>query len=55
VRDARAAVDSAARLFAARGVIVAEGETFRVRDRNVLRYYARTIAHLLPVPPAKAH
>jgi glycerol-3-phosphate O-acyltransferase len=54
-RDARAAVDSAARLFAARGVIVAEGGTYRVRDRNVLRYYARTITHLLPVPPSKAH
>jgi glycerol-3-phosphate O-acyltransferase len=54
-RDARAAVDSAARLFVARGVIVAEGGTYRVRDRTVLRYYARTIAHLLPVPPSKAH
>jgi glycerol-3-phosphate O-acyltransferase len=48
-------LDTAADLFAARGVIVVEGSTFRFRDRNVLRYYARTIEHLLPVPPDKAH
>jgi glycerol-3-phosphate O-acyltransferase len=48
-------VDTAADLFDARGIIVVEGSTFRVRDRNVLRYYARTINHLLPVPPDKAH
>ena len=48
-------LDTAADLFAARGIIVVEGSTFRFRDRNVLRYYARTIEHLLPVPPDKAH
>jgi len=54
-RNARDAVESAVRLLAARGVIVAEGGTYRVRDRSVLRYYARTITHLLPVPPSRAH
>ena len=54
-RNPRDVVESATRLFGARGVIVAEGGTYRVRDRNVLRYYARTIAHLLPVPPSRAH
>jgi hypothetical protein len=48
-------LDTAADLFNARGIIVVEGSTFRVRDRNVLKYYARTIEHLLPVPPDKAH
>jgi hypothetical protein len=48
-------IDTAADLFGARGIIVVEGRTYRVRDRNVLRYYARTIEHLLPVPPDKAH
>jgi glycerol-3-phosphate O-acyltransferase len=31
-----------------RGVIQAEGARVRVRDRNVLRYYARSVQHLLP-------
>jgi glycerol-3-phosphate O-acyltransferase len=53
--DARQAVESATQLFDARGIIVAEQGTFRVRERNVLRYYARTIDHLLPVPINKAH
>jgi len=29
---------------------VEERGRFRVRERNVLRYYARTIAHLLATP-----
>jgi glycerol-3-phosphate O-acyltransferase len=33
-----------------RGVIQAEADRLRVRDRNVLRYYARSIQHLLPPP-----
>jgi 1-acyl-sn-glycerol-3-phosphate acyltransferase len=55
VTDAKAAVEQAARLFDQRGIIVMDGERFRVRQRNVLRYYARAIEHLLPVPPGKAH
>jgi glycerol-3-phosphate O-acyltransferase len=53
--DAAQAVDHAVELFEARGIVVLEGSTVRVRERNVLRYYARTIGHLLPVPPDKAH
>jgi glycerol-3-phosphate O-acyltransferase len=55
VDDARQAVDEAAALLTARGVIVAEGERFRVRDRSVLRYYARTIEHLLPQAGGRTH
>jgi hypothetical protein len=34
--------------------VVAERGRFRVRERTVLRYYARTIQHLL-VPPGRTH
>jgi len=48
LRDAaHAAEDGIARLEQ-RGVIQVEGGRVRVRDRNVLRYYARSIQHLLP-------
>jgi glycerol-3-phosphate O-acyltransferase len=55
VSDPRAAVDDALRRFDQRGIVVIDGDRFRIRERNVLRYYARTIEHLLPVPPSKAH
>jgi glycerol-3-phosphate O-acyltransferase len=38
----------------ARGVIVAEPDRFRVRERNVLRYYARSLDHLL-APSGSTH
>jgi hypothetical protein len=41
------AVDAAIELLEARGIVVIEGGRLRVRERNVLRYYARTIQHLL--------
>jgi glycerol-3-phosphate O-acyltransferase len=47
VASGREAVAEAAELLEMRGVVVSERGTFRVRDRNVLRYYARTIEHLL--------
>ena len=47
VTNGRDAVAEAAELLEMRGVVVSERGTFRVRDRNVLRYYARTIEHLL--------
>jgi glycerol-3-phosphate O-acyltransferase len=48
VRTGREVLDAAAPTFADRGIIVVErGERFRVRERTVLRYYARTIRHLL--------
>jgi hypothetical protein len=37
-----------------RNIIVVEDGRYRVRERNVLRYYARSIAHLLS-PPAATH
>jgi glycerol-3-phosphate O-acyltransferase len=47
VSDAREAVDEGARLLERRGIIVYEEGRFRVRVRSVLRYYARTVEHLL--------
>jgi len=38
-----------------RGIIVAERGRIRVRDRNVLRYYARTLDHLLASPSRRTH
>ncbi len=40
--------------LATRNIIVIEDGRYRVRERNVLRYYARSIAHLLS-PPAATH
>jgi len=51
-------VDDAADLLAARNVIVVErGGRFRVRERTVLRYYARALQHLLTGPrrPPRTH
>jgi glycerol-3-phosphate O-acyltransferase len=47
VTNGRDAVEAAAEPFAARGILVIESGRFRVRERHVLRYYARSIAHLL--------
>jgi glycerol-3-phosphate O-acyltransferase len=54
VTSGRQAVEEAAEPLETRGVIVLERGRFRVRGRNVLRYYARTIEHLL-VTPGRAH
>ena len=50
VASGEEAVAGAAEALEARGVVVAERGRFRVRDRNVLRYYARTLDHLLTSP-----
>jgi glycerol-3-phosphate O-acyltransferase len=50
VTSGRQAVDEAAEPLETRGIIVLERGRFRVRDRGVLRYYARTIEHLLATP-----
>ena len=42
-------------LLASRGILVIERGRYRVRDRNALRYYARTIAHLLQPAAARGH
>jgi len=50
VTSGRQAIEEAAEPLETRGIIVHEGSRFRVRERNVLRYYARTIEHLLATP-----
>ena len=47
VATGRAAVEAATGPLATRGIIVVEGDRYRVRQRAVLRYYARTIDHLI--------
>jgi hypothetical protein len=50
VTSGRHAIDEAADALETRGIVVRERGRFRVRDRAVLRYYARTIEHLLAAP-----
>jgi glycerol-3-phosphate O-acyltransferase len=52
VNSAAEALAYAAEPLEARGIIAREEGRFRVRDRTVLRYYARSIEHLLPAAPA---
>ncbi len=47
VTSGRQAIEEAVEALETRGIIVLERGRFRVRDRSVLRYYARTIEHLL--------
>jgi glycerol-3-phosphate O-acyltransferase len=47
VTSGRQAVEEAAEPLTTRGIVVAERGRFRVRERTVLRYYGRTIEHLL--------
>ena len=47
VTTGRDAVEAAREPLAARGILVVEGQRFRVRERVVLRYYARSLDHLL--------
>ena len=54
VASGRQAIDEAAEPLETRGIIVAERGHFRVRERTVLRYYGRTIQHLL-TPPGRTH
>jgi len=53
VRDVKHAVEDGVSRLEQRGVIQAEPDRLRVRDRNVLRYYARSIQHLLPASPTR--
>jgi hypothetical protein len=55
VFSGRQAVDEAAEALEARGIIVVERGRIRVRDRNVLRYYARMIEHLLTTGSGRTH
>jgi hypothetical protein len=45
--DSGAVLDAGVTLLEARGILVQERSVLRVRDRHALRYYARTIEHLL--------
>ena len=47
VETGREAVDAATGPLAIRGIIVVEGQRIRVRERLVLRYYGRSLDHLL--------
>ena len=47
VQTGRDAVEAATEPMVTRGILVVEGDRYRVRERGVLRYYARTIQHLL--------
>ncbi len=55
VESGAEAVAAALEPLEARGIIVAERGRVRVRDRNVLRYYARTLDHLLASPSRRTH
>ena len=55
VESGAEALDSAIELFEARGIVVVEDGRVRVRDRNVLRYYTRTLEHLLASPSPHTH
>ena len=58
VEDGRQAVDEGIEPLAARNIIFVErGGRLRVRERTVLRYYARTLQHLLHGPrrPSRTH
>jgi glycerol-3-phosphate O-acyltransferase len=50
VSSGRQAVEEAAAPLETRGIVVYERGRFRVRERSVLRYYARSIEHLLATP-----
>ena len=49
------AVDDGVERLVERGILVAERQRLRVRDRLTLRYYARTIEHLLTPARKAAH
>ena len=47
VASGRQAIAEAAEPLETLGIVVSERGRFRVRERSVLRYYAKTIEHLL--------
>jgi glycerol-3-phosphate O-acyltransferase len=55
VHSGAEAVAEALEPLESRGIIVAAQGCIRVRDRNVLRYYARTLDHLLASPSRHTH
>ena len=55
VQSGRQAADSGVDRLVERGVFVESGDRLRVRDRLALRYYARTIHHLIDRSRETAH
>ena len=55
VKSGRQAVEEGVDRLIERGVLVEERHRLRIRDRLVLRYYARTIQHLLHKPRRTTH
>jgi glycerol-3-phosphate O-acyltransferase len=55
VDSAREAVDEGIGHLKRRRVLMFERGRYRVRDRGLLRYYARMISHLAPPEPARMH
>jgi glycerol-3-phosphate O-acyltransferase len=47
VSSGKEAIARAAELLEARGVVVRQDGRFRIRERHVLRYYARSLEHLI--------
>ena len=50
VSSGKQAVEAATEPLETRGIVVVERGRFRVRERNVLKFYARSIEHLLATP-----
>ena len=55
VKSGRQAVDEGVDALIERGVLVSDRQKLRVRDRVVLRYYARTIEHLTAAKSGTTH
>ncbi|MBM3778451.1 MAG: hypothetical protein FJW23_09465 [Acidimicrobiia bacterium] len=55
VQSGRDALDAGIEPLALRGIIVVDGDRLRVRDRNVLRYYARSLDHALAPRSSRTH
>jgi glycerol-3-phosphate O-acyltransferase len=51
--DVQETLDRGVELLEARGILVVEHGRYRVRDRTALRYYARTITHLIQPAPTR--
>jgi len=55
VQSGAEAVDAALEPLETRGILVVDRGLVRVRDRNVLRFYARGLDHLLASPSHRTH
>jgi glycerol-3-phosphate O-acyltransferase len=55
VDSGKQAVAEGVPMLASRRVLASERGRIRIRDRNLLRYYARSIQHLLPAPTKSHH